>query len=302
MNSWLHKANELEEFRPLYLLYNLVNLFYEGYLIIMENFNSAKRLLNILQDCKNLEASPLSAKEAWKKVFNIQDENDVLLFSRIGKLMQLEQDVLNDIQEYYPHLVENQKQWTSQLNTAFSRLNFQEKFNKFTSLIDVHIINYLSMASDLLATKEYIKIEINELEKFKNEIIALIEEVFSSEINIKVKHFIIKNLNELLSAIEEFNITGVEPIFEKIESFVGHALYDKNYKEVMSKQPVGQKIWGILNAFAVMFTLANEIPKLPDTMSKAVHAIEQVIDADIEDSTPSKNIINITHDAIKEES
>jgi len=55
LNSWLHKANELEEFRPLYLLYNLVNLFYEGYLIIMENFNSAKRLLNILQDCKSLK-------------------------------------------------------------------------------------------------------------------------------------------------------------------------------------------------------------------------------------------------------
>lgn len=268
----------------------------------MGNFNSAKRLLNILQDCKNLEASPLSAKQAWKKVFNIKDENDVLLFSRIGKLMQLEQDVLNDIKEYFPHLVENQKQWTSQLNIAFSRLNFQEKFNNFTSHIDVHVINYLSMASGLLDTKEYKKIEADELEKFKNEIITLLEEVSSSEMNITVKHFIIKNLSELLSAIEEFNITGVEPIFEKIESLVGHALYDNNYREVMSKQSIGQKIWSTLNAFAVMFTLANEIPKLPDTMSKAVHVIEQVIDADIENSTPSKNIINITNDAIKEES
>ena len=86
--------------------------------------------------------------------------------------------------------------------------------------------------------------------------------VLSSEITPDLKKYVIHHLRKILTAIEEYKISGALPILDAVESTIGHAYLDTSYRNFLTSSEVGAKILETLAATANVVTVAVGIPQL----------------------------------------
>jgi len=96
----------------------------------MNTDNPAGRLLHILQECKKIPQHS-TGREAWRKILNVNVNNDALLVSRLGKVMELPHQVINDIQNNFPNQKNSHKHWSAKVNTAFTQHDLNGQWSKF---------------------------------------------------------------------------------------------------------------------------------------------------------------------------
>lgn len=233
----------------------------------MHTDNPAGRLLHILQEGKKKQTS-LACKAIWAELLDVKPDNLALLMSRLGKVMELPEQIINQIKIHYPNQNNTHKHWSAKVNTAFAQQNLNGKWSEFINHIDSHTIDYLSMSVDLLDVKEKTKIlSDKELTEIHKKISDLVTEILKMELDENFKKYVLKFLRKVLTAIEEYKISGASPILEAMESTLGHAFIDENYRNNLSGTPVGSKIITALSAIASIVTIAVGLPQLSDTFS-----------------------------------
>lgn len=231
----------------------------------MNSDNPAGRLLRILQDGKKIQVG-IKCREAWHKLLDVEQSNPALLMSRLGKVMELPESIISDIRENYPNQGNSHEHWSSKVNTAFMQQNLNGIWNEFISHIDSHTISYLSMSADLLDMKASTQLmNDSQVSDIREKVDELLNEAIDLDLEDDFKFYIIRYLRKIITAIDEYRISGAIPISESIECTFGHAFLDESYRENMSGTEFGAKVVSVLGAVASVVTIAVGLPQLPDT-------------------------------------
>lgn len=233
--------------------------------INLHSDNPAARLLKILEAGRKQQPNE-KCRNVWHKLLGVDNNNHALLMSRLGKVMELPEQIITNIQDYYPNQGNTYKHWSQKVNAAFMQQNLNGQWNDFNKHIDSHTIDYLSMTADLLDVKVSTQLlPESKIEDIREKVDDLIKEAIESDIDTEFKGYITRYLRKIIIAIDEYNISGAIPIAESIESTFGHAFLDKNYHENLSKTEYGKKVITVLGAVASVVTIAVGLPQLPDT-------------------------------------
>ena len=228
----------------------------------MQYDNPAARLLSIITDGKNIDINQ-RCRRAWAGLLNVEESNGALLTSRIGKLMSLPQEIIERTKELYPDRASTWVHWSTQVNNAFATQNINGTWQTFISNIDNHTITYLQFSADLLEVNSKIKkLDLDDMLSLRNKISELLSEVIGSDVDPSIKKYIIHHLYKILTAIDEYKITGSLPILDAVEATIGHAYMDKGYREFLQSNGLGAKVLGVLGATADIVTAAIGIPQL----------------------------------------
>jgi Rad3-related DNA helicase len=230
--------------------------------------NPAGRLLHILQDGKNKPPRAI-CKDVWFQLLEVEGKNFALLMPRLGKVMELPEQIVSQIQYHYPNQSNTCKHWSGRVNTAFSMQNLNGTWQEFNKYIDENTINYLSIFADLLDTKENIQIlKEDKLSEIREKINDLLTDILDENIDIdeNFKNYIVNYLRKITIAIEEYKISGATPIVESIEKILGHSFIDEEYRENLFKTKTGNKIITTLEVVASVVTIAVGLPELSEPL------------------------------------
>lgn len=224
--------------------------------------NPAERLLGILEEGRSLSAGK-KCREIWSNILEINDKNESLLMSRLGKAMELPNQIIEELKKIDGTDEDSYKHWSTCVNRAFMQQNLNANWETFINQIDAHTIPYLKISKQLLAAHANIKsIPENELIKIKEEVEELLQIIRDSNISDDIRSYLIGSLSKMLNSIIEYKITGYEPILSNIDEIVGHAVTDSNFREEMKSNEVGSKVWGTLHNISAVVTLATGLPQL----------------------------------------
>lgn len=224
--------------------------------------NPARRLVTILEAGKKLRGDA-PCKAAWADLLGV-DQNSHELLARMAKVMELPSLAFQVLTDADPSEADNCAHWIAQLNNAFSQQNLSANWSTFIGQIDGHSIRYLKMHAKILGMGSNRKaIDPAELGKVRAELEGILTEVLASEeIALAPKKYLVRNLRKLITAIDEFHLTGSEAIFDAIEVLVGHAAFDQDYKESLTKNATGSKLTDCLQTLANLVTVAQGYKEL----------------------------------------
>lgn len=236
----------------------------------METDNAASRLLALLSEAKKIDPTTTSSN-AWRKLLRTKDPS--LLLSRLGKMIALPEEISSTLSNSVNTSPEVLSHISRQFYSAFSAHKFSEKWESFSRQIDAHIINYLELASTLLETQAKTKrLEDGELEELRRGFTELLERTRSSDLSPRIKAYVTRQLHELISALDDYFITGAEPILERIEAAVGHAHIDAEYNGFLKDSELGKSLLNCLAAAANVVTVAVGIPQLTNLIQLLEHS------------------------------
>ncbi|MCC4600469.1 hypothetical protein [Xanthomonas melonis] len=230
----------------------------------MQYDNPAARLLAILEEGQKISINE-RCRNAWQSL--LETESQPQLMSRLGKLMSLPQEIIDQTRELYPNQRPTWSHWSNQVNTAFAAQNINAEWNTFIRYIDSHTIDYLAISADLLQAKSTARqLNFDELLSTREMIDSLLQSVLESEISQGLKKFIVHHLRKILTSIEEFKITGSIPILDAVESTIGHAHLEKGFYEFLKDTELGRRILDTLAATANVVTVAVGIPQISQAL------------------------------------
>ncbi|MGR5061111.1 hypothetical protein ACPV3O_22905 [Vibrio rotiferianus] len=222
--------------------------------------NAAARLLAILELGRTFNANS-NAKSAWMRLFGLtaDTENcDSILMSKLGQVMLLPHETKILVAQYYPQQTSSLDHTINQVQKAFTAQNLSSSWSTFIQHIDDHCISTLSMTSALLDNKlDTQLIEEETLEKFKDQVQQLLNDAITSELSSEFKKFITHYLQKILTAINDYLISGALPILDAIHSTLGHAVLDPNFKKDLVDTETGNKISNMLGNLANVVTIAS---------------------------------------------
>ncbi|MEI7282241.1 hypothetical protein [Pectobacterium carotovorum] len=231
--------------------------------------NPVKRLINILNVGKeiyrdNQRSSPnrvIACRDAWRMIFNFDTEPDYFLLYRIGEVMALPYKIKNILMNNFESDYWKSSHWEAQINEAFKNVDLNASWSGFITKIDDRTITELKMMCLIIETKGHIKdLAPEQLNKFKEDVENIKNEVINSDIPKSLKDVFMKYLKKIIDAVDGYQISGVEPIMEAVESTLGHAFVDEEYKNAIKENEFGSKIVNVLSSIANTVTIAEGLP------------------------------------------
>ena len=235
----------------------------------MATDNAASRLHDLLTKAKAFDQN-VSSVRAWQTILETKDS--ALLLSRLGKMIALPEQIsatLSNSVDTTPGVV---RHISNQFYAAFSSHKFSDKWEVFATKIDDHMMNYLALASTLLETQVKTKrLEQTELHELKQGFVELLDKVRASDLPPRLKAYVVLQLHGLIATLDDYFITGAEPILERIEATIGHAYVDAEYKGFLKDHELGKSLLGCLGAAANLVTVAVGIPQLAHVVQLLGH-------------------------------
>lgn len=236
--------------------------------------NPAARLLAILEEGIKVEQTT-KCRNVWHMILNTEKSEEALLFSRLGKVMELPDQTVQIIKANFPNQLKTCNHWITALGRGFSEQNMNGQWQTFRQHIDRHTLDYLGLTADLIQTKTPTELLTNEtIGAFNEKIQVLLSEVLASDLSEDIKSQISKYLSRIITSINEYRITGASPILDSIEGAFGHAFFDKEYHEAVAKTEIGSKIISVLAALANTVTVAVGMPQLPQAVEFLIEKLK----------------------------
>ncbi len=229
----------------------------------MVSDNPADRLLHILKAGKQISLS-YNCRKAWCQLLDVDDaSNHSLLMSRLGKVMALPDEIVSLLDSHDGIEPEVYQHWVSQINAGFSNQSLTGTWESFIKFIDSHAMSNLALTSTLLrVTGKRTLIDEVSLQETTEKLHALLSEVMESELADDVKAYVVKSLQKIITALNEYKITGSAPILETIEASFGHAVVDERFRESMNDSETGRKVWDILANTANTVSVATGLGQI----------------------------------------
>ncbi|WP_182286521.1 hypothetical protein [Comamonas testosteroni] len=227
--------------------------------------NPAGRLLEILLKVKTYSKGT-AAREVWQSVLGLPPSEILspLMNAKIATVMSLVHQALELLREEHPELAESTPGWATQVCTAFQLQNLHGTINEFTSQISNETISNVRMTAVLLDKGSRRKtLSSDELAEMRDSINSVLDEVLkSAELDSEIRAYLARALRKILTAIEDFQLTGAAPILESIEQAVGHVMVDPEYKNFLINNQLGQRVLDAFQAASCIVTVAVGMPAL----------------------------------------
>ncbi|SPO67408.1 hypothetical protein [Pseudomonas sp. JV241A] len=213
----------------------------------------APRIQRILESVTST-SSGTSAKDAWSKALGVPKPNHAKLLIKIGEFMETTEALKNQMNELFNDLAPQTDAWYEKVKEGFDKIdlttsisNFQIRYGKNDNL-------YLKVIATCMNFHSHPELDIELLTEARESLNNLTEEVIASELDPKVKSYITKSLRKIISALEDYQISGTIPVVEAIETMMGHAFVDPEYREAVNST-FGRKIIDTLGAVADLVSI-----------------------------------------------
>ncbi|OHY89390.1 hypothetical protein BI375_23730 [Vibrio rotiferianus] len=222
--------------------------------------NAAARLLAILETGKKTNVN-FDTKRAWMTILGLEPDTpnvESVLMSKLGQVMLLPHETKLLVEQYYPSQASSLNHTLHQIQKAFTNQNLSATWTTFIQHIDSHCISTLSMTSALLDNKlETQLIESDQLSNFKEQVQEILNKTIASDLSSEFKKFMTHYLQKILSAINDYLISGAMPILDAIESTLGHAVLDPSFRDELKETETGSSIRAMLGDLANVVTVAT---------------------------------------------
>lgn len=227
----------------------------------MRSDNPAARLLEILKKGKEHDGG-YGAKSIWSTILSIEEDDSVtaesLLMAKLGQVMLLPHETQILVSRYYPELSIDLIHAMSKLQSAFTGQNLSGTWSSFINHIDVHCLSTLSLTASLLDNKlETNIINNNDIEAFRVRVQTLISDALNIELDKDFKKFIVHYLQKILTALNDYLISGAQPILDALEATLGHAVLDPKFKEHLKENGFGKNVREFISDLANVVTVAT---------------------------------------------
>ena len=226
--------------------------------------NPAARLLAILQQGSE-HKNEANCRGVWTALLDTGG-NNTLLMSRLGKVMNLPAEIIQTLDQEFPHQSGAHAHWSNQVNRGFMEQNLNGRWDTFSKFIDQHTLSYLSLSADLLQSKANTSL-LNEttLQDTRDKIDGVLKDVLESDFPDEIKNYLVRGLQRIIVAVDEYRISGAAPILDAMEITLGHAFFDAEYRRALTNTDIGRTIVDGLASVASSITIAVGLPQLPET-------------------------------------
>jgi len=233
--------------------------------------NPAGRLLEIIRKLQAIRKEKnIRTDLAWAKLFQIDPDNTGLLMDRIGKSLQLG----NQIGEQIKKLDLNHELFLKDINQivfSFRQMNLQQDINSTLTRIVSESIRGLEYCDHELSKQLPEKvIPETSLKKIYDEICSLLEEVTQTDMDDYLKKFMLDKLDLLRQAIELYDIDGCVPIEKALYEIAGNMVFSRDKLEGKASNEIGKKFKKILLSLYLASQIINTIAQLPESISKVI--------------------------------
>ncbi|MBI1625177.1 hypothetical protein [Comamonas suwonensis] len=234
----------------------------------MKYDNPAGRLLEILL---KVQAYPknASARDVWREVFELPASETLspLMTAKLGTTMLLVQQAIDLLREDHPELADPHPGWAVQVSHAFQAHNVHSHIETFSANISTDLVANVRTAAVLLDKGSKRKtLSVEKLAEMREAIDVVLKDVLESdEMDAGLRNYVVRALRKILTAIDEYKLTGATPILESIEQAVGHVMVDPEYKNFLANAPLGQRVFNALQAAGSIVTVATGMPALTHT-------------------------------------
>ena len=141
-------------------------------------------------------------------------------------------------------------------------------WDSFINNIDAHTLTYLKMASSLLQAKSNTRlIADTDLASIREKLDEILVEILSSDLPEEVRRYLVRNLRKIVGSIDEYRLTGALPLLDAVESTLGHAAVDKQYKSFLTDTELGKRLLDTLGSMANVVTVAVGLPQFTQAIA-----------------------------------
>ncbi|MDN8011618.1 hypothetical protein QZN06_23845 [Burkholderia multivorans] len=232
--------------------------------------NAAARLFDLLAEGKRIPATTV-CRQAWHNILRT-GEDEALLMTRLGQVMSLAPAAREAMLRHYPNQPTMWNHWFAQVTSAFVQQQLAGQWASFIHVIDHHSMTYLEMNADMLGTREPIRqIEQATTSDLQEKLATLKSDLLASDLQESAKIAVLRHVERLIRALDEYAITGAVPILDAVDSAVGHVMRDSQYRSALQSTSVGEQFINILSVVANVVTVAQGLPQLGDAVATAKH-------------------------------
>lgn len=234
--------------------------------------NPAQRLHAILVKCQGINAKT-TCRGAWQTVLGTDDEADLL--DRIAKLLQLTVEVENVVECAYPKHTNHARVLRLQVHEGISRQSMNGEWQAFLGNISVNSVTHLELIADLLNERPHLRaVESESLIEQRDVLIELGKQISqATDVDAGVKLTILKHLERLISAINEYFITGTFPVLDATKAAMADIVFDDRYATALKSTESGKKFAGVLSTLASWTTVATGVAQLVEPVTKIFHML-----------------------------
>lgn|GEM_PF-2196608 len=232
--------------------------------VIMASENPASRLNAVLQVIISAKGSS-SARHVWADALQIDSADQAKLMIGIGETIKAATEVAALMNEKIPAIKSQTDEWLGWINTAFFSQAINAHIDTFKQHYPVQASYYLQMAADLLEPMSAKPMPLEQLQKFKDALYQVKEDVLASGLEPKVVEYLVKSIQKILTALDQYVISGSVPVIDSIELLVGHAFVDRDYGDAL-RTSVGQKVMNVVGLIANAMAITAGVS--PDALPK----------------------------------
>lgn len=169
--------------------------------------------------------------------------------------------------------------WKSHVDKAFFAQSLNGSWSSFLDNIDDRTLTELGMLSDLFETRgAHAGIAADEIAALLERITQLRSDIRESGLSAMMRTLLLKQLSQIQEALETYDISGVEPVMDAVQSTLGLAVLHPEYRNEISKgvdSQFGEKISELLSDVANVVTVAGALPALTAAVNMALTYLPQ---------------------------
>ncbi|EHY79196.1 hypothetical protein PstZobell_17377 [Stutzerimonas stutzeri ATCC 14405 = CCUG 16156] len=230
--------------------------------------NAAARLLRILQKAKEV-SSETQCRKAWEAILPLKHPGE--LIEKLGKVMALSGAAARLVIAAHPEEQDAVDHWQKSIQNGFTTSALSSKWSEFIKHIDTHTINYLKSHSRLLDYEfKQSDVSTDTLDRIRDLISESKEELLKSGLSQKIRLLLNDRLSDIISSIEDYQITGFDEVFDRANIVIAQILQlpEKDRGELKDSS-AGEKISTAMSvitdtaeAISATLSIGNAITKL----------------------------------------
>lgn len=202
------------------------------FLLAITNYsNSGQILRKALLEILGLEVNKLSEQILWEK---------------ISKLMTLPYKIDETLNDYFTDEEITAPNWKVNVIKFFSSMNINASVSQHRTITQ-ETFNELGLISLLFKTKGEIgKLANEDIIDIQQQLSELKNSVIESNLSKELRKDILHYINNIIRSLEDYAITGIEPLISSIEATLGHACISPAFQDVVKNTEIGGKLKSIL--------------------------------------------------------
>lgn len=227
--------------------------------------NPAERLVTILNKAR-FYPNPVGANctSAWRDILGLTpDDGQLMLHKRLAETMELPVTIERVMTNAFEGSRWRGVSWQPAVNKAFTHMTLAGPFNSFSQHITDSAISELNMISMLIHGKgEQENISEEQMKLMLEKLNALKSEIIESDLSAELKNNLLRYLYKIIHALDDYLISGLEPVMDAVEATFGNLLLNPGYREAIKKESLGKKFYETIGLVANAVTVATGVAPL----------------------------------------